>query len=259
MTFYIGKNTRLADFRAPVGAMSENTFASPRRSTVALLDFWREPEKRLADLSRELRLPNIVDASLHFEYPVAVKAGRGKPSFTDLMIIGGDVAIAIEAKHREPIYASCADWLGDADEESNRSRVLLGWIDFINERAGSSLAYESIATLPYQLIHRTASVFSLGASQRFLVYQIFDESQQKASFPDINKFRDLIGDNAGFHVAIMRCPFQPTPLFAETVKRWDDRQSPLNLSSEVRHALMDGPVFTFSEPSVQVDNDSIRS
>jgi hypothetical protein len=183
MRLYLA-HQEVKDFRALVQKMGDFAFASPRRSTVPLLDFWREPMARLTDLSRRLGSSEINDPSFHFEYPVAVQGGRGKPSFTDLMIKATDVVIAIEAKHREPEYESCSTWLGDTAEGGNRRLVLGGWLKYINDATGAALSSDSVAHLPYQLIHRAASLFSIGGSERYLVYQVFEEGEKKGSVPE---------------------------------------------------------------------------
>src|SRR5690348_8836983 len=95
-----------------IGALPTGALASPRRSTVPLLDYWRSPEARIVDLYRRVGiLEPPVEARLHFEYAVPVRAGRGKPSFTDLMIVSTGAAVAIEAKFTEPRYESVGAWL----------------------------------------------------------------------------------------------------------------------------------------------------
>lgn len=79
-------------------------FDSPRRSTIPLLVFWQNPIPRLEQFSELLGFALNSQAEFVFEYQVSPIRGKGKPSHTDLMIITGDVAIAIEAKWTEPRY-----------------------------------------------------------------------------------------------------------------------------------------------------------
>src|SRR6059036_1086320 len=85
-------------FEALVKNLGPDTFASPKRSTIPLLDYWREPGPRLCDLWERLGLLRPDHADFHFEHKVPVQGGRGKSSYTDLMILADDVAVAIEAK-----------------------------------------------------------------------------------------------------------------------------------------------------------------
>ena len=85
----------VASFEALVERLGPDAVASPRRSTVPLLDYWRVPEPRLVDLGARLGVSWSDNTELHFEYEVPVQRGRGKSSYTDLMIIGNDVAVSL--------------------------------------------------------------------------------------------------------------------------------------------------------------------
>jgi hypothetical protein len=92
-------NSRAArSFAELVEQLGLDAVASPKRSTVPLLDYWRQPAPRLRVLEAHLGLAWSEQTELHFEYEVPVQQGRGKSSYTDLMILGDDVAVAIEAK-----------------------------------------------------------------------------------------------------------------------------------------------------------------
>ena len=58
--------------------------------------------------------------------------GRGKASFTDLMITASSAAVAIEAKFTEPRGETVHKWLRDPPE-TNRTDVLEGWLDLIGK------------------------------------------------------------------------------------------------------------------------------
>src|SRR5207247_11173459 len=101
--------------------------ASPKRSTVPLLDYWREPDLHLRDLWALLGLPRSDHTEMHFEYEVPVQRGRGKSSYTDLMVLSEEVAVAIEAKFTEPRYESVDKWLGPTPT-ANRREGSEGWL-----------------------------------------------------------------------------------------------------------------------------------
>ncbi len=113
------------NYLALLNGVPENELDSPRRSVVPLVDFWRTPEKRVHELGELIGLPLHPPAKLVFEYAVEVQSGRGKASFTDLMILTGDTAVAIEAKYTEPEYENVRAWLRDPVED-NRTKVLNG-------------------------------------------------------------------------------------------------------------------------------------
>src|SRR5687767_13383368 len=114
--------TSASSFRDLVDLFPDSTFASPRRSTVPLLDYWRMPSERLCELGAALELDIISPVRLCFEYTVPVQRGKGKPSCTDLMVVASNAIIAVEAKFTESEYECVADWLGP-ESTSNRENV----------------------------------------------------------------------------------------------------------------------------------------
>jgi hypothetical protein len=55
--------TQVSGFRALLESFPVETFASPLRSTLPLLDFWRVPELRLEEFSRAIGIERIDDGS----------------------------------------------------------------------------------------------------------------------------------------------------------------------------------------------------
>ena len=109
-------------FEELVKGVGPDAVASPRRSTVPLVDYWRDPELRLGALWDQLHVRQSGDTDMHFEHEVPVQLGRGKSSFTDLMIFTDSVAVAIEAKFTEPRYESVATWLAGAPTTNRPER-----------------------------------------------------------------------------------------------------------------------------------------
>ena len=91
------------------------------------------------------------------------------------MIVASSAVVAIEAKFTEPRTETVGAWLGDPPE-ANRSEVLEGWLHLIRNASGTSLRAAHVMDLPYQLIHRTASVCSVSGPVRAVVYQVFGEA-----------------------------------------------------------------------------------
>lgn len=130
------------DFEQLVKLLVPSAGVSPLRSTVPLVDFWRRPEAVLAQLSGTVGVELSPPIDLCFEYPVPVQRGRGKASFTDLMISASSAAVAIEAKFTEPRGETVRDWLRDPPE-ANRTEVLEGWLDLIRKATGGSRAFRT--------------------------------------------------------------------------------------------------------------------
>jgi len=178
-------------FEELVNGLGPDAVASPRRSTVPLVDYWRVPEQRLRDLWEQLLVRKPGDTEMHFEHEVPVQRGRGKSSFTDLMIFADDIAVAIEAKFTEPRYESVATWLGGTPT-TNRVDVLEGWLCAIEAAAETSISRDAVRDLPYQLIHRTASVCCVGRRKRLVVYQVFGDYPAEYYAEDLGRFAATI-------------------------------------------------------------------
>ena len=103
----------------------DQEYGSPIRSTIPLLEYWRSPEQRMRELAAPLGLSVPPRVQLNFEHMVYPLRGRGNPSYTDLMVISPQLAIAIEAKWTEPRYEAVGDWLGDS---TNRADLRGLWL-----------------------------------------------------------------------------------------------------------------------------------
>src|SRR5687768_8567922 len=84
------KRSPIADFFELLRKYSDEDLASPTRSSVPLLAYWKDPGKRLEELASATGEEISRPASLGFEYTVCVQGGRGEDSHTDLMLIGCD-------------------------------------------------------------------------------------------------------------------------------------------------------------------------
>src|SRR5687768_8328858 len=104
--FRLGKPLGGPDWFASLVEASKSDLKSPDRSTVPLLAAWRDFSRSLDELSQALNRSLAEPAQLSFEHAVSVAEGKGKSSFTDLMITTAVEAVALEAKYREPEYAT---------------------------------------------------------------------------------------------------------------------------------------------------------
>ncbi len=202
-----------------------NEFNSPKRSTVPLLAYWRTPDQRAREFSKALGFELSRSVRLDFEYKVPVQCGRGKASHTDLMLISGDVCVAIEAKFTDPRYECVAEWLAKGSNIKNRMKVLQGWLGLLS----SDLKQKDVAELPYQLVHRAASACHPDAECRHLVYQVFDADSAKREMylSDLRKFRSLLSpDRLSIH--LVECSIQRTPLQECLERKWNEGERDLH-------------------------------
>jgi hypothetical protein len=232
-------------FEELVERLGLDAVASPKRSTVPLLDYWRHPEPRLRGLEGYLGVKSSDQSELHFEYEVPVQQGRGKPSYTDLMILGDDVAVAIEAKFTEPRYESVHTWLAAA-RTTNRGKVLEGWIRAIEGATEGAVDREVVRELPYQLIHRTASVCCVSRRKRVVAYQVFGDSPGPYYAKDVGRLASAMAAQDLFSFFVVRSAFQPTAAYAQLVARWNAGER--DMAGDVRDALVAGPLLEFAEP-----------
>jgi len=239
MTKIYAFGKRGEDFEHLVNSFSKKEFDSPRRSTIPLLDYWRAFDGRLQDFSEVIGDRRYAKAEFHFEHRVAVQAGRGKASHTDLMIVGSGVACAIEAKFTEPPYEDVKTWLGNPPKP-NKEHVLGGWLSLIQSGTGRSLHLEEVFDIPYQLIHRTASVFSVSASSRHVLYQIFDPSKEDYYLQQLRMLHDLVYECTDITFAVLVCSFEPGESYCELTSAWDGGAR--EMSDKVTEALTHGPL-----------------
>jgi len=233
-----------ASFNALLALPPDSALDSPWRSVVPLLDFWRKPQERLSEVGRRLGVNLISTTELAFEFPVPVQKGRGKSSFTDVMIIGPDSAIAVEAKYTEPEYQSVRDWLG-ATTGSNREHVLAGWLGLLNAYANKPLERNAILDLPYQLIHRGASACLLGQPNTALVYLIFGASSPQHYREHITQLTALIGKTGRMSLNVLTCDLSPLSAVAELEQTWKSGER--RMADSVRKALADEPCYSFGD------------
>lgn len=236
------------DFEHLVRLLPPKVVASPLSSTLPLVAFWRTPESRLAQLSAATGVTLLPPIELCFEFPVPVQRGRGKSSFTDLMIIANAAVVAIEAKLTESPYQTAGDWLRDPPGP-NRSEVLEGWLHLIRSATGTSLSVRDVMDLPYQLIHRTASVCSVPGHVRAVVYQVLGEGLPEYYVNNLSKLWGRLGRTGAISFHVLRCPLNFRPTYHDLVKQWKQRNHPVG--DAVRTALLAGTLFSFGEPASQ--------
>ncbi len=252
--------TNVSDFDALLEHYPPNQFNSLRRSTVPLLAYWKG-EERCLDFLRQLDIQFPGELTLSFEYEVPVQAGKGAPSCTDLMILGDNVVVAIEAKYTEPDYETVRQWLRKAQADTRRA-VLQGWLALINQATGSQLGYSDVLDIAYQAVHRTASACFPMAGEagvsRFMVYQVFSDSEERAIkiVRDLAILRKMIPpDNLRF--ACMEVRLERKPAFLALEERWIKGKERF-LRDDVREGLRGDSFFGFSSCAGQTHLNSFE-
>lgn len=238
------KGRRVVDFADLLRAYGDAELDAPTRSTVPLLAWWRSADDALSALATAVGRPVSQPVSLAFEYPVPVQGdGQGAASQTDLLVSTPTQAIAIEAKSTEPAYQTVDAWLGGRGEDSNRGRVLRGWLGVIREAAGVALTPADVADVTYQLIHRTASACHVRAEWRAVVYQGFGlrTPEREAYVEQIRRLYALLGRPPQLRFFVFDCPIHPTAAYADLRTRWAAGER--HLAGAVRDGLVRGALL----------------
>ena len=235
------------NFAQLVGDLREEAVASPARSTIPLVAFWRAPELRLGQLRKLLGIELLPPIDLCFEFAVDVRRGRGKPSFTDLMVVASSAAVAIEAKFTEPPYENVRAWLRTPPER-NRADVLEGWLDLIRRVAAMPIAGADVMALPCRLIHRTASVCAVSRPRRVVLYQVFGNDSPDYYVKSLSALRRCLGRTPAIDLCVLSCPVVCGQVYVDLIRR---RTGGERVGDSVRSAPLDGSLFQFGEPTAQ--------
>jgi hypothetical protein len=227
-------------------SLSDAEARSPHRSTLPLLDYWRNPERALASLVPVIGAARPV--RLEFEHQTQA-SGMGKGSHTDLMVTTASVAAAFEAKSTESRYQTVSRWLrgkNGGPASANRTAVLDGWIRLISQATGVPIQVANIESLPYQLIHRAAAACAMRASHRVLAYHIFGDLKPHYR-QDLKAFATVAGRTSSLSLWLCHTPFSSHPAHQKLADQWSRGER--DLSAPVRAALLTGPLFEFAETS----------
>lgn len=234
-----------------VASYPASEFDSPCRSTVPLLDYWRSPKCAVQRFEKLVSVKFADQIQLLFEYRVPVQAGRGKASFTDLMIVDSSIAVGIEAKYMESRYQIVSQWIKKGSDEQNRKKVLGGWLSLIQSVTNVSLTFDDICSLPYQLIHRIASVCHVSATSRYVVYQLFDPAKQDYYSEYLHTMAGFFRESSTLSLLLMLCPLEPLEDYQVLLRRWHHAKTPKpKLSSQVKPKLLSRRLACFHEPQL---------
>jgi hypothetical protein len=240
------RTTHVADFPKLVEEYKPAELASPRRSTVPLLAFWAHAASRFRELAPHIGLDPSDPVEFCFEFPVPVQEGKGKDSFTDLMILSSSFAVVIEAKYTEPEYETVEKWLSRPGRE-NRERVLGGWLSLIHRATGVHLEAAEVAKHPYQLIHRTASACSPPVKRRWVIYQVFSKAETDRSYylDHLSGVYRLLRGQESLSFGILLSPLKGSAEYSKIEALWE--RGDRGLSSEVRAGLLSEALVEFRD------------
>jgi hypothetical protein len=126
--------------------------------------------------------------------------------------------------------------------------VLDGWLGLIGRVVGGPIDADSVRNLPYQLIHRTASVCSVDAQRRHVVYQVFGETPPPPYYAEqLRRLAAVLGAGHRIGLAVLKCAFRPSEIYRQIVASWDSGDR--DLGDRLRAALIAGPILDFDEPA----------
>jgi hypothetical protein len=221
-------------------------FESPTRSTVPLLSLAKHDQRMWNRIAEIVGIPDAIEA--HFEFTVDPVRGTGNPSHTDVMLMDGCSAVAIEAKWTEPPYDTVGIWLASGSNLKNRQAVCEGWLSLIQPHSSSALHLASFEAVTYQMVHRAASACGLSRKPALAYLQF--SPLPSGGRPEIAKLQSqlsrlsaLLGFPSNFPFSLVEVETKPTGAFR--------RISGLPKSSRetakiVREALAGEPLFEFT-------------
>lgn len=248
MRLLLGAPIETSTFADLVNAMPDREFQRTTRSTLALLAWWKDPA-RVQQLIDSLGLTTQRRATAQFEYPVRAGCsecmGRGKASFTDVMLDLDTDVVAIEAKRTEKLYEPVKSWLAK-DRGTNRAAVLSHWLRCVLGLDGPAHQYEDLV---YQMVHRTASARRAAGERRaHIVHLLFSDDHVDEYIHASRRAAEALASSGSplFHVVVV-----PTKKGAahDHVAAASEADSGADL---VREALLaDRAIFDFDSASVR--------
>lgn len=234
----------VTSFKSLVAQYPRDEFDSPQRSTVPSLAFWSTPEPRIAELCDYLQIVHPAGCTLEFEFKVPPPEGMGKESHTDIMISWTDVCIAVEAKYTEPPYQTVKDWLGEGSNQDNRKNVLGGWCKLIRQVTGKGIDLSSLTSATYQMIHRIASACAKPEQHKYVLYQVFDPTDDKLNYyrTELLKTRRLLGIGSSICLYVMGVIIHPSKVYVGLLEEWQVKKTPCRrrvISGLIMDSLME--------------------
>ena len=257
MALFYGKPEAYT-FADIVQQVPDSEFNNLTRSTIPLLSYWNNPEEVIQHILEEIA-PYTPMSKLCVEYPVSSGGGIGKASMTDIMFISDPISIAIEGKWNEPRYKTVGSWL-DKGNRQNREMVLQGWINHIQPNSNNPLENDTFANAVYQMVHRTASVCSLGkhSKQVAVIYQIFGLADEHVVDykQDLIDFVKMISPQPQLRFWLHTVKMDLLPRYNQLQDEFEasnnvDEEDLEERASLIREAIMEGVLFDFIDEELK--------
>ncbi|MDX2013670.1 MAG: hypothetical protein SFW67_25980 [Myxococcaceae bacterium] len=248
-----GSPSEAEDFGRMVYSMPDSEFQKPDRSTIPLLCFWKAEANRNWLLSG-MGLGESDDSTATFEYAVesgcSECGGKGKSSFTDLLLVSNRFAVAVEAKYLERPYQRVAEWLSGGKNAENRKRVLRHWLHLIRNRTGHEVQLQAVDAVVYQMVHRTASACSVATPRHDVAHLVFGEVHDYREL--ITKLADIVDPNRRIRFWLVSAKASAGPGMGPTEEALADEQDPCERAALLREAILaDPPLYSFLPGTVE--------
>ena len=208
-------------------------------SIIPTVDYWKNPENKiLTKLMNE-------KCDICFEYPVS-SIPFATASYTDVMLISDNIAIAVESKWTEPIGALC-----NRQKAKRKDQVQSHWINIINEYLEKKFTLEQFKEIEYQLLHRVASACSLKKEKCIVVYQIFYTDEPKEDFKnEILKIIELLSDDRiEFYIHFVK--IIPNQKYKELEDKIKSLSSKKEIIQEIKYTISYNQLFDFKQDDIQ--------
>jgi hypothetical protein len=231
-------------FENPTLAFPDVALDNPTRSTLPLLAYWSSPSERLTAIRKEFA-PNdgLAEATACFEYPVQC-VGLNAASFTDLMLLAPQVAVAIEARWMEPLGDTIDGWRAGRDTETSNA-ALNHWFEIISGVTGRSPKHEADdAPLIYEMVHRVASLCSTGKRNLHLIYELFGGWHAARYEEELTRLAHRIRTEGRIGVWIHSVEVTASPEHEKLKNGWFDLPSSARADA-LRHLMLEGKAFQF--------------
>jgi len=219
------------------------------RSTVPLLNYWKNGEVRIKQLLGRLGGDFNENSDLCFEYAVRSANTISKPSFTDLAYLSCTTAVFIEAKWLEPLYRSVGKWKKDGRDSTNKEQVLNHWISLVEQRCR---VVGDVDAVDYQMLHRLASACAAASDRAYLVYQIFHmEKDGGVHKQALQQLVQVCVPGTTLEVWWHSIAIQPTARHKELTQRFFTEREENRRAMAVRSALIRGDLFDFGKEELE--------
>lgn len=200
---FLGRSTQ-GECPNVLGLLDDREFQNLTRSTILLQCWWRSIGSHWRAFQSQ-GFPSLDLFQAIFEYQVP-SVRMAKASHTDLMLLGPNRAIGVEAKHREGMYDTVAKWRAKGSDPGFRQEVIDHWIALIDKTCGD-VDRLKLDLCEYQALHRVASVCSLDVSAHDAVWLEFRSAESSHEhFPKLTQLKACLRPRAGklriWHVAV---------------------------------------------------------